>query len=70
MTTQIPVVINGDHREIPAGLGVMELLDLLGLPEDRVAIERNREILPRASWAATIVQAGDHFEIVHLVGGG
>ena len=70
MTTQIPVVINGDHREIPAGLGVTELLGLLGLPEDRVAIERNREILPRASWPATVVQAGDHFEIVHLVGGG
>jgi thiamine biosynthesis protein ThiS len=70
MTAQIPVVINGDAREIPAGLGVTGLLAHLGLPQDRVAIERNREILPRLLWAATIVEAGDCFEIVHLVGGG
>ena len=64
------MVINGDAREVPEGVGVPELLGLLGLPEDRVAIERNREILPRASWAGTVVQAGDQLEIVHLVGGG
>jgi thiamine biosynthesis protein ThiS len=70
MTAPIRVVINGDPREIPAGLGVTGLLSHLGLPQERVAIERNREILPRSLWAATVVQAGDYFEIVHLVGGG
>jgi thiamine biosynthesis protein ThiS len=70
MTSQIRVVINGDAREIPAGLGVPGLLAHLGLPQDRVAIERNREILPRLLWGATTVEAGDCFEIVHLVGGG
>ena len=70
MTAQIRVVINGDAREVPAGLGVTGLLVHLGLPQDRVAIERNREILPRLLWAGTSVEPGDCFEIVHLVGGG
>jgi thiamine biosynthesis protein ThiS len=70
MTAKIRVVINGDTREIPAGLGITGLLAHLGLPQDRVAIERNREILPRLLWAATTVKEGDCLEIVHMVGGG
>jgi thiamine biosynthesis protein ThiS len=35
-----------------------------------VAIERNLEVLPRSQWIATVVQPGDRFEIVQLVGGG
>jgi thiamine biosynthesis protein ThiS len=64
------VTINGDRREIPAGLTVASLLGHLGMPPDRVAIERNREILPRARWNDTGVQPGDSYEIVHFVGGG
>ncbi len=64
------VTINGDRREIPEGLTVSNLLGHLGMPADRVAIERNREILPRARWNDTGVQPGDSYEIVHFVGGG
>ena len=70
MTEQIQVFINGEPREVPAGLGVASLLAHLGLRPDRVAVERNLEILPRSAWTATRVQSGDRFEIVHLVGGG
>jgi sulfur carrier protein len=63
-------VVNGQTHEVPPGLGVIGLLTHLGLPVDRVAIERNLEILPRSQWSSTIVQPGDRFEIVHLVGGG
>jgi len=70
MTSGIQVVINGETREVPTGLGVTGLLSHLGLPVDRVAIERNLEVLPRSKWVATPVQPGDRFEIVHLVGGG
>jgi thiamine biosynthesis protein ThiS len=49
---------------------VPALLTHLGLRPERVALERNLEILPRAQWAETRVQAGDRLEIVHLVGGG
>ena len=64
------VVVNGDRREIPEGLSVAELIEHLGMPLDRVALERNREILSRPQWKSTLVQPNDVFEIVHFVGGG
>ena len=70
MTAGIQIVVNGEAREVPMGLGVTGLLSHLGLPADRVAIEHNLEILPRSQWISTAVQPGDRFEIVHLVGGG
>jgi thiamine biosynthesis protein ThiS len=70
MTPGIQIEVNGERCEVPAGLGVSALLSHLGLPADRVAIERNLEILPRSEWSATAVQPGDRYEIVQLVGGG
>jgi thiamine biosynthesis protein ThiS len=70
MMAAIQIVVNGEARAVPQGLGVTALLSHLGLPADRVAIERNLEILPRPEWMSTLVQPGDRFEIVHLVGGG
>lgn len=64
------VVINGEQREIPDGMNVAEMLGHLGMPRDRVAIERNLNILPRTNWNETRVEANDRFEIVHFVGGG
>jgi len=42
----------------------------LGMNSERVAVERNLEILPRARWDLTPVEPDDHYEIVHFVGGG
>ncbi len=64
------VTINGERREIPDGLNVASLLEHLGMRIDRVAIERNLNILPRAQWQETLVQSNDSFEIVQFVGGG
>jgi len=64
------VTINGENREIPEGLTVATLLQHLEMPEERVAIERNLDILPRARWQQTHVEANDRYEIVHFVGGG
>ena len=64
------VKINGESQEIPDGLNVRAMLDHLGMNGARVAIERNLDILPRAEWTGTLVQASDSFEIVHFVGGG
>ncbi len=64
------VKINGDPREVPDGLTVSTLLDFLEMRNDRVAIEYNLNILPRAMWSETKVQPNDSFEIVHFVGGG
>jgi thiamine biosynthesis protein ThiS len=49
---------------------VPRLLEHLGIRSERVAIERNLEVLPRSSWIATQVASGDRYEIVHFVGGG
>ena len=64
------VKINGDSREVPDGLTVAALLNFLEMRNDRVAIEYNLNILPRAMWNETQVQPNDNFEIVHFVGGG
>jgi sulfur carrier protein len=70
MQVTIRVVINGEPREVPDGLNIAALLAHLGITAERVAIERNRDILPRANWQVTLVQPGDSYEVVHFVGGG
>jgi thiamine biosynthesis protein ThiS len=66
----ITIQINGEQREIPAGLTVASLLRQLQFPVDRVAVERNLEIVPRNRWDATAIEPGDRLEVVHFVGGG
>jgi sulfur carrier protein len=66
----VAITVNGEMREAKVGASVSDLLVVLGLNSGRVAIERNLEILPRAAWLETQVQAGDRYEIVQFVGGG
>jgi thiamine biosynthesis protein ThiS len=66
----ITIQVNGEQKEIAAGLNVTALLAQLGLNAARVAVEYNRAILARAKWVETMVAAGDQFEIVQFVGGG
>jgi sulfur carrier protein len=70
MTDTLQVVINGATQPVPEGLNVASLLAHLGIAGNRVAIERNLDILPRSKWGQTAVLSGDTYEIVHLVGGG
>jgi thiamine biosynthesis protein ThiS len=65
--------INGEERDFggsPAPLTLAALVELLGMKADRVAVELNLSIVPRDSWAATVLNDGDRLEIVHFVGGG
>lgn len=64
------VQINGASRELPDDLTLAALIEQLGMKWDRVAVELNREIVPRDRWAATALHDGDKLEIVHFVGGG
>lgn len=64
------VVVNGESREIPEGLSVAAMIEHLGMPLERVALERNLDVLPRTQWQETQVRQNDSFEIVHFVGGG
>ncbi len=64
------LTINGDPAEVPDGLTILGLLQHLGLTEGPVAVERNREVVPRASHATEVITDGDSIEVVHFVGGG
>ena len=64
------VVINGEHRRVPAGTTLAQLIAEVGLDPLRVAVERNLEIVPRSTFGAVLVEDGDAYEIVHFVGGG
>ena len=64
------LTINGENRILSAAATVSALVDQLGMKSDRVAIELNREIVPRERWSETALQEGDRLEIVQFVGGG
>jgi len=70
MSTSIDVVINGQPRTVNAGTTVSGLIGELGLGDRKVAVERNREVVPRAQHATTVLAEGDRLEIVTFVGGG
>jgi sulfur carrier protein len=64
------VHVNGEAREVPEGTTVAGLIAQLGMGAGPVAVERNREVVPRADHATTVLAADDHLEVVHFVGGG
>ena len=66
----LSVRINGEHRRVPEGMTLAELINQIGLDPHRVAVERNLAIVPRSTFGTECVADGDDFEIVHFVGGG
>jgi thiamine biosynthesis protein ThiS len=67
--------LNGEERAIAkqaqsGSLTLAELIESLGMKPDRVAVELNGEIVPRALWSQTQLKDGDRLEIVQFVGGG
>jgi sulfur carrier protein len=65
--------LNGEERDfadVPAPFTLAALLQILGMKADRVAVELNRDIVPRDRWAETQLSDGDRLEVVHFVGGG
>ncbi|MBX3205530.1 MAG: sulfur carrier protein ThiS [Labilithrix sp.] len=64
------LTINGVAKDVPDELSVRDLVVHLGLGDGPVAVEQNREIVPRAEHATRRVHDGDTIEIVHFVGGG
>ena len=70
MDGTIEVFVNGSHRRIREGLTLAQFANELGLDPDKVAVERNLEVVPRGTLCDVIVEDGDELEIVHFVGGG
>ncbi|MEO7169547.1 MAG: sulfur carrier protein ThiS [Sphingomonas sp.] len=66
----ISIVVNGEHRRVTGGITLAELAGELGLVPEKVAVERNLEVVPRSTLAQVRVEDGDEIEIVHFVGGG
>ena len=64
------IILNGDQREYPDSLSASQLLHDLGLTGKRLALEINREIVPRSTFDRHMIQPGDRIEIVHAIGGG
>jgi sulfur carrier protein len=64
------IIVNGEPRATRDGQTVTELLAELGLDPRQVAVERNREIVPRAEHGQAVLADGDQLEIVTFVGGG
>lgn len=70
MSENIEVTVNGETRTVLQGTTVAALIGELGLGDRRVAVERNREVVPRAAHATTVLSSGDKLELVTFVGGG
>lgn len=65
------LIINGDdHDDLPDGLTVAALIAHLGLPERKIAIERNLEVIPKSTFDSVVLNNHDRLEIIHFIGGG
>ena len=70
MADSVEIVLNGTPRQIAAGESIAQLLERLELKGRHVAVEVNRELVPRSQHPGRRLAAGDRLEIVTLVGGG
>jgi len=68
--TLIEIELNGKPLEIEPGTTIAKLLEQRGIERRMVAVELNGEIIPRYDFDTTVIQAGDHLELLQMVGGG
>jgi sulfur carrier protein len=69
----LTLIVNGQTRTFEAlaeAANLEQVVGELGLKGDRVAVEHNGEIVPRAGWGSAALKSGDRLEVVHFVGGG
>jgi thiazole synthase len=66
----VTVTINGEARRLEDAVDVSAFLTGMGLDPAKVAVERNREVIPRSQYNQTTLADGDKLEIVHFIGGG
>jgi sulfur carrier protein len=64
------VVVNGQPREVEEGTSLLDLLPEAPGRSRGTAIARNSEVVPKTSWAAVQLQAGDRVEVLNAIGGG
>jgi thiazole synthase len=66
----ITLVINGDEKRVEEGQTLASLLESMEIVPNKVAVERNREIVPKSTYNDVMIENGDQLEIVHFIGGG
>ena len=64
------IQLNGEPHELPDGCTAEQLVNEMGLSGRRLAMEVNREIVPRSEYAGKVLHEGDQVEVVHAIGGG
>lgn len=64
------IQINGEIKEITSELNLARLLETLALPNERIAVELNKEVVRKKDWENILIKDADKIEIVHFVGGG
>ena len=64
------LTVNGETKNVPDGLTLAQLVRDLGLERNPIAVELNRQVVPRDRHGETRLAQGDRLEIVTLVGGG
>lgn len=64
------LLINGEPKDLPESLNIVDVLRRFDVPSQRVAVELNRSVVRRKDWEHTTVTDGDRIEVVHFVGGG
>jgi len=64
------ISINGQPASFDGEMTVAELLVSRDIASVRVAVEINEDIVPRKTFANTVIHDGDRIEIVTFVGGG
>jgi sulfur carrier protein len=70
MTTTITLHLNGEPRTLTTGTNLTALVATMGQDPRGIAIERNREIVPKSAWDTCVLADGDRLEVVVFVGGG
>lgn len=64
------IIVNGEKKEIAGNLNLTGLLEHLSLPDERIAVELNKEVVRKKDWDTIKVNDADQIEIIHFVGGG
>lgn len=66
----IAITLNGEPHALEREISVTQLVESLKVKLSRVAVELNREVVPKANYEDTIIRAGDVIEVINFVGGG
>ena len=64
------IYVNGEARTVDDGFTAGALLENFGFAGRRVAVEVNREIVPRSEHTGFRLSEGDRVEVVQAIGGG